>query len=428
MNARPFLQDLFRTAVAAAHPSTCLAPHLPPPPASGRLIVLAAGKAAGSMTEVAERHYLETLGVAPDRLAGLAVTRHGYARPTRIVPVLEAGHPVPDEASLEGAERTLALADAARADDLVLVLMSGGASANWIAPAAGLALAEKQAVTRALLRSGAAIGEMNTVRKHLSRIKGGRLAARAHPARVVTLAISDVPGDDPAVIGSGPTVPDPTTLADARAVVKRRGLELPPGPLRALDDPANESPKPGDPVFAGSQYQLIARPADAFRAVEQRVAGAGWEPIFLGDRVEGEAREIAAAHARLAREVQAQGRRAVILSGGELTVTLRGRGRGGPNQEYALALAAALNGTPAIAALAADTDGTDGGRGQADDPAGALIDATTIARAKSRGLEPAAFLADNDSTGFFSRLGDLLTPGPTATNVNDFRAIVVDRP
>jgi glycerate 2-kinase len=428
MNARPFLEDLFGIAVAAAHPSTCLTPHLPAPPDGGRLIVLAAGKAAGSMTEVAERHYLDSLNLTPDRLAGLAVTRHGYARPTRVLPVIEAGHPVPDQASLDAAAKALALADTAQTGDVVLVLMSGGASANWIAPAPGLALAEKQAVTRALLKSGAAIGEMNTVRKHLSRIKGGRLAAHAHPARVVTLAISDVPGDDPAVIGSGPTVPDPTTLAQARAIVERRHLELPPAAVRALADPANESPKPGDPVFARTEYRLVARPADAFRAVQAKVAAAGFEPVLLGDRIEGEAREVAAAHARLARDLQAAGRRAVILSGGELTVTLRGNGRGGPNQEYALALALALAGAPGIAALAGDTDGTDGGGGQADDPAGALIDETTVARAASYGLDPAAFLAENDSTGFFARLGDLLTPGPTATNINDFRAILVDRP
>jgi hydroxypyruvate reductase len=223
-------------------------------------------------------------------------------------------------------------------------------------------------------------------------------------------------------------VPDPTTLADARAIVARRRLDLPAAAVRALADPANESPKPGDPVFANTTYDLVARPADAFRAAEAKIAAAGYEPIFLGDRVEGEAREVAAAHARLAREVQAAGRRAVILSGGELTVTLHGNGRGGPNQEYALALAAALAGARGIAALAGDTDGTDGGRGAVDDPAGALIDETTAARAANRGLDPAAFLADNDSTGFFARLGDLLTPGPTATNVNDFRAIVVDRP
>jgi glycerate 2-kinase len=428
MSARAFLEELFRTAVAAAHPATCLAPHLPAPPAGGRLIVLAAGKAAGSMAEVAEHHYVDMLKVPPDRITGLAVTRHGYARPTRVLPVIEAGHPVPDQASLDAAARTLALADGARDDDLVLVLMSGGASANWIAPAPGLALAEKQAVTRALLKSGAAIGEINTVRKHLSRIKGGRLAAHAHPARVVTLAISDVPGDDPAVIGSGPTVPDPSTLADARAIAARRRLDLPAAAVRALADPANESPKPGDPVFARTEFHLVARPADAFRAVHAKVVAAGWEPVFLGDQVEGEAREVAAAHARLARDLQAQGRRAIILSGGELTVTLRGHGRGGPNQEYALALAGALAGARGIAALAGDTDGTDGGGGQADDPAGALIDETTLTRALAHGLDPAAFLADNDSTGFFSHLGDLLTPGPTATNINDFRAIIVDRP
>jgi hydroxypyruvate reductase len=428
MTNRAFLEELFATAVAAAHPATCLVPHLPAPPAAGRLIVLAAGKAAGAMAEVAERHYLDTLKLAPERLAGLAVTRHGYARPTRALPVIEAGHPVPDQASLDGAARTLALADAARAGDLVLTLMSGGASANWIAPAAGMTLAEKQAVTRALLRSGAAIGEFNTVRKHLSRIKGGRLAAHAHPARVVTLAISDVPGDDPAVIGSGPTVPDPTTLADARAIIARRGIALPDAAVRALADPANESPKPGDPVFVDTTFALVARPADSFRAAQQKVAAAGWEAVMLGDRVEGEAREVAAAHARLARGLQQQGRRAVILSGGELTVTLKGQGRGGPNQEYALALAVALDGARGIAAISGDTDGTDGGRGAADDPAGAAIDETTLARAKGRGLDPAAFLANNDSTGVFAALGDLLAPGPTCTNVNDFRAILVDRP
>jgi hydroxypyruvate reductase len=413
-------------AVAAAHPATCLPPHLPPAPPAGRLIVLAAGKAAGSMTEVAEQHYLAS-GFPEARLSGLAVTRHGYGRPTRVVPVVEAGHPMPDAAGLAAAERTLTLADAASADDLVLVLVSGGASANWIAPARGLTLAEKQAVTRALLASGAGIGEINTLRKHLSRIKGGRLAACAHPARIVTLAISDVPGDDAAVIGSGPTVPDPSTLADARAIVARYHLDLPEAVTRALDDPANESPKPGDPAFAGTSFQLIARPADSFRAVEQAVREAGYESIFLGDRVEGEARKVAAAHAAQARDLQAQGRRAVILSGGELTVTLRGTGRGGPNQEYALALAHALDGSDGIAALAGDTDGTDGGTGRADDPAGAVVDGSTVKRARALGLDPAAFLANNDSTGFFSRLGDLLVPGPTFTNVNDFRAIVVDR-
>lgn len=422
---RSFLEDLFRAAVAAAHPASCLPGQLPAPPARGRLILLAAGKAAGAMIEVAEGHYLAQ-GVPPARMAGLAVARHGYGRPTRHVPVVEAGHPVPDAAGLAAAERTLALADAATAEDLVLVLLSGGASANWIAPAPGVSLAEKQAVTRALLRSGASIGEINTVRKHLSRLKGGRLAARARPARVIALAISDVPGDDPAVIGSGPTVPDPSSLADARAIVARRRLDLPESVTRALADPANESPKPGDPAFAGTEFGLVARPADALAAAAAKARAAGYDCVLLGDHLEGEAREVAAAHARLAHELQAAGRRAVILSGGELTVTIRGEGRGGPNQEYALALSTALS--PGMAALAADTDGTDGGGGDAADPAGAYVDAATAARARALGLDPAAFLADNDSTGFFSRLGDLLRPGPTFTNVNDFRAILVGGP
>jgi hydroxypyruvate reductase len=378
------------------------------------------------MTEAAEQHYLGR--IAEDRLAGIAVTRHGYGRPTRHIPVVEAGHPVPDEAGLKGTERALALAQAAGADDLVLVLLSGGASANWIAPAAGITLAEKQAVTRALLRSGAVIGDMNALRKHLSRIKGGRLARLAFPAKLVTLAISDVPGDDPSVIGSGPTVPDPTTLEDARAIVARFRLDLPAAVSRALDDPGNETPKPGDRIFADSDYRIVARPADALRAAQGRATAAGYECVVLGDRLQGEAREVAVEHARLARDLGDQGRRVVILSGGELTVTLRGQGRGGPNQEYALALAIHLDGAPGISALAADSDGTDGGSGRPDDPAGAFVDPTTLRRARAAGLDPAAFLADNDSTGFFNGIGDLFVPGPTFTNVTDFRAIVVDRP
>ena len=424
---RQFLEDLFRVAVAAAHPASCLPPHLPAPPA-GRVIILAAGKAAGSMTEVAETHYLDAARLAPDQLAGIAVTRRGYARPTRVIPVIEAGHPVPDEAGLTATNQVLTLATSATPDDLLLVLMSGGASANWIAPADGLTFAEKRAVTRALLRCGASIGEINTVRKHLSRIKGGRLAARAHPARLVTLAISDVPGDAPAVIGSGPTVPDPSTLAQAQEIVARYRLDLPAAVMRALADPANETPKPDDPVFATTAFRLIARPADAFHAAEQAVRAAGYECVVLGDRLEGEARKVAAAHARIACDLQDAGRRAAILSGGELTVTIRGTGRGGPNQEYALAFALALKGRPGIAALAADTDGTDGGGGSPDDPAGAYVEPTTWRRAGDFGLDPAAFLANNDSTGFFARLGDLVAPGPTFTNVNDFRAILVDRP
>ena len=425
-STRVLLESLFRAAVEAVHPVAILPPNLPEPPARGRLIILAAGKAAGSMTEIAERQYLDRL--PRGRLAGLAVTRHGYGRPTQDIPVIEAGHPLPDAAGISATKRALALADAADADDLVLVLLSGGASANWIAPAAGLALEEKQAVTRALLRSGAAIGEMNAVRKHLSRIKGGRLAARAHPAKLVTLAISDVPGDDPAVIGSGPTVPDPTTLADARAVVAKYRLDLPQTVIHALDNPGNESPKPGDAAFAKTEYRILARPADALAAAQARAQEAGYDCVILGDRLQGEAREVAAAHARLARDYAAQSRRIVILSGGELTVTLRGNGQGGPNQEYALALAIHLDGAKGIAAMAADTDGTDGGRGRPDDPAGAFIDETTLIRARTAGLDPAAFLADNNSTGFFNGIGDLFVPGPTFTNVTDFRAIVVDTP
>ncbi len=424
--SRELLESLFRTAVSAAHPSRCLPPHLPEPPSHGRLVVLAAGKAAGSFTEVAEQHYLALL--PESRLDGIAVTRHGYGRPTRRITVIEAGHPVPDAAGLAGTERALMLADGAGERDLVLVLLSGGASANWIAPAAGISLAAKQATTRALLRSGANIGEINCVRKHLSRIKGGRLARRAHPAKVVTLAISDVPGDDPAVIGSGPTVPDPTTLGDARAIVGKYRLDLPEIVTRALADPGNELPKPDDGIFAGANYRIIARPADALAAAQARVRAAGYDCMVLGDRLQGEAREVAAEHARLAREISTQGRRVAILSGGELTVTLRGNGQGGPNQEYALALACHLDGAKGIAALAADSDGTDGGRGRPDDPAGAFIDDTTLARARAAGLDPAAFLADNDSTGFFNGIGDLFTPGPTFTNVTDFRAILVDRP
>ncbi|MGH6683178.1 MAG: glycerate kinase type-2 family protein [Pseudolabrys sp.] len=424
---RSFLADLFRTAVAAAHPAACLPPLLPQPPA-GRLIVLAAGKAAGSMAEVTEGFYLNQLKLNHERLCGIAVARHGYGRPLQVVTMVEAGHPIPDAAGLEAAGRALGLADSAAASDLVLVLMSGGASANWIAPAAGVSFADKQVVTRAMLRSGAAIGEINTVCKHLSRIKGGRLARHAYPAKLVTIAISDVPGDEPSAVGSGPTVPDPTTLADARAIVAKYQLDLPANVTTALADANNETPKPGDSIFAGSRFALAARPADSLRAAEAAVRAAGYECVSLGANVEGEAGMVAASHARLAHDLRAQGKRAVIVSGGELTVTIRGKGRGGPNQEYALALAIGLAGMPAVAALAGDTDGTDGGAGAASDPAGAILDGETVARAKALGLDPAAFLADNNSTGFFTALGDLLMSGPTYTNVNDFRAIVVDRP
>jgi hydroxypyruvate reductase len=425
---RIFLEGLFKAAVASAHPSQCLPPHLPEPPRAGRLVVLAAGKAAGAMAETAERHYLDDRGLPASRIGGLAVTRHGYGRTTRHIKVIEAGHPVPDAAGLAATFETLSLADAACDDDIVVVLISGGASANWIAPAAGLSLAEKQALTRALLASGASISEINAVRKHLSRIKGGRLAERINPARLVAVAISDVPGDDPAVIGSGPTVPDPTTLADAQATIARYRLDVSPAVARALTDPANETPKPGAALFANSSFAMASRPADVFAKAEAAARAAGYECIQLGTAVEGEARTVALEHARLAREAKAQGRRAVFLSGGELTVMVRGKGRGGPNQEYMLALATALDGAAGITALAGDTDGIDGGGGQADDPAGAYVDSTTLTRARRLGLDPAAFLDANNSTEFFEKLGDLLKPGPTCTNVSDFRSILVDSP
>lgn len=424
--ARAYLRGLFDAAVAAAHPRLCLPAHLPAPPAQGRLIILAAGKGAAAMTEVAEGYYLNRLGLPAEKLTGIATTRRGHGRPTRVIPVVEAGHPLPDEAGLAAADAALAFADAAGPDDLVLALISGGASANWIAPAAGVTLVEKQALTRSLLACGATIGEFNAVRKHLSRIKGGRLALRAYPARVATLAISDVPGDDPAVIGSGPTAPDPSTLADARGVIARYGLVPPEGVARALNDPENESPKPGNPAFDRVDYRIVASPLDAFRAVELQIRADGYSCVFLSDRVEGEAREVAARHADLAQRLRSRGQRAVILSGGELTVAVQGAGCGGPNQEYALALAIALADTPGIAALAADTDGADGGAGDARDPAGAFIDGATLTRARELGLDPAVFLADNDATGFFASLGDLLVTGPTCTNINDFRAILVD--
>ncbi|ADZ69295.1 glycerate kinase type-2 family protein [Polymorphum gilvum] len=422
----PFLKSLFDAAVAAAHPAQCLPAHLPE--ADGRIVLLAAGKAGGAMTEVAERHYREDRGLGPDRLTGLCVTRHGYARPTGSLELVEAGHPVPDEAGVEATRRVLDLARTAGPGDHVVVLLSGGGSANWIAPVAGVSLADKQALTKALLRSGATIDEINTVRKHLSRIKGGHLAqALGRGARLTTLAISDVPRDDPAVIASGPTVPDPTTLADARAICLARGIEPAASIRAALADPANETPKPGDAAFEPTTFRIVARPKASLEAAARVAEAAGYVAVLLGDSLEGEARDRAAEHARLAREMAGAGRRCVLLSGGELTVTIRGDGRGGPNQEYALALALALDGAPGIAALAGDTDGTDGGRGLSTDPAGALVDPGTLDRARARGLDAASFLARNDSTGFFETLSDLLVPGPTYTNVNDFRAIVVDK-
>jgi glycerate 2-kinase len=422
---RPLLRAIFDAAVAAAHPDVVLSAHLRPLP-KGRVICLAAGKSAAAMAAAAERYYLDQLGLAPSRLLGVATTRHGHGVPTRRIKVIEAGHPVPDEAGLKGAEESLRLAQEAGADDLLLVLLSGGGSANWIAPVEGVSFAQKQQVNRMLLRSGAPIGEVNTVRKHLSRIKGGRLARAGKLAEIVTLAISDVPHDDPSAIASGPTVPDPTTLADARALVAKYGLAVDDAIRAALNDPNNESCKPGDAAFARAQFELIARPQVSFDAAIRKAKDAGYTIIELGANLEGEARNVAADHAKLALQARADGKRVAILSGGELTVTVRGNGRGGPNQEYALALADLLQNTSDISALAADTDGADGGAGKATDPAGAVIDHNTFAKMKSLGLDPKAYLDNNDATTFFEATGDLLLTGPTLTNVNDIRVILVD--
>jgi glycerate 2-kinase len=415
---RPLLRAIFDAAVAAAHPDVVLSAHLRPAP-KGRVICLAAGKAAAAMAAAAERHYLDRLGLAPSRLTGIATTRHGHGVPTRRIKMVEAGHPVPDEAGLKGAEESLRLAADADVDDLLLVLLSGGGSANWIAPAEGVSFAQKQQITRGLLRSGAPIGEVNTVRKHLSRIKGGRLARAGHRADIVTLAISDVPHDDPSAIASGPTVPDPTTLAEARAIVAKYDLKIDDAIRAALNDAHNESCKPGDPAFARAHFELIARPKASLDAAIKVARNAGYEIIDLGADLEGEARTVAADHARLALQARAEGKRVAILSGGELTVTVRGNGRGGPNQEYALALAGLLKGVSGISALAADTDGADGG-------AGAMIDAGTFARMASLGLDAGAYLDNNDATAFFTATGDLLLTGPTLTNVNDVRVILVE--
>lgn len=422
---RPLLHAIFDAAVAAAHPDRILAAHLPSPP-RGRIICLAAGKGAGALAAAAERHYLDTVKLDPERLSGLATTRHGHGVPTRRIEVVEAGHPVPDEAGMKAAGRTLELAETARADDLVLVLMSGGGSANWVAPVEGVSFAQKQQMNKSLLRSGAPIFEMNTVRKHLSRIKGGRLARAAAPAPILTLAISDVPHDDPATIASGPTVPDQTTLADARAIVESYGIKAEDAVRDALNDPRNESCKPGDAAFEHAEFKIIARPRESLDAAVAVAKQAGYEIIDLGADLEGEARDVAAAHAQLALKAQAEGKKLAILSGGELTVTVRGNGRGGPNQEYVLALADLLADTTGISVLAGDTDGADGGAGNATDPAGALCDQRTFAKMRELKLDPKAYLSNNDATAFFTATGDLLNTGPTLTNVNDIRIVLVD--
>lgn len=421
---RKQLLDLFDTAVKAAHPSLCLPPALPQLPADGRLLILGAGKAAAAMVQVAENHYIAA--GQGDRISGYVTTRYGYKLPTGIIELVESSHPVPDEAGARAAERTLELTEHAGSGDLILILLSGGASALWTLPAKGVGFDEKQTLNRQLLASGARISEINCVRKHLSRIKGGRLARACRQARLLTLAISDVPGDDPGSIGSGPTVGDETTLADARAVIDRYGLQVEPAIESALTNPVNETPFPGDPIFSRSRFELVAKPGLSLTAAAEKAGALGYQPLILGDSLEGEARDLAKVHAELALAAKGRGEKTALLSGGEVTVTLIGQGRGGPNQEYGLSLAIALDGAEGIRALIADTDGADGGEGAPDDAAGAIINASTLARARAHDLNPAIFLANNDSGGFFAALDDLIIVGPTQTNVNDFRVILVD--
>ncbi len=421
--ARAVLRGLFDAAVAAADPRKVLASHLPPKPRTTptgrRVVVVGGGKSAAVMAAALEDAW-------PDvALEGTVVTRYGHAVPTRRIEVIEASHPVPDANSERGARRLLDRVRGLGPDDLVIALMSGGASALLAAPAPGVTLADKQAINRALLASGANIAEMNAVRKHLSAIKGGRLAAAAAPARVVTLAISDVPGDDPAVIGSGPTVPDPTTFAEARALLARYGIDPPEAVARRLAQDADETPKPGDLPHA--EFRMIATPIMALQAAAQAARDHGLTPLILGDALEGEAREVGTIMAGIARGVRAHGHPlaapAVLLSGGETTVTIGAgaTGRGGRNTEFLLGLAVALGAADGIWAVAGDTDGVDG----LDEVAGALITPTTLSRARALGLDPRGMLANHDSHGFFGAIGDQIVTGPTLTNVNDFRAILV---
>jgi hydroxypyruvate reductase len=418
IRSEALLRELLDVAIAAAQPAQAVLPHLPPAP-RGRTIVLGAGKAAAAMAQAVERQMAGAL-------EGLVVTRYGHGAECSRIEVVEAAHPVPDAAGRAAAARILELAAGAGPDDLVLCLFSGGASSLLSLPAPGLTLEDKQAVNRALLASGADIGQMNVVRKHLSAIKGGRLAAAAHPARVVSLVISDVPGDDPAVIGSGPTVPDPSTFADALRILARHGIEPPAAARAHLAAAAEETPKPGDPRLALAETIVVARPQASLEAAAACARERGLTPLILGDAIEGEAREVAKVMAGIALQARRHGQPAappcVLLSGGETTVTVRGRGRGGRNAEFLLGLAVQLHGAAGISALAADTDGIDG----SEDNAGALLTPDTLARAQALGLDAAAMLADNDGYGFFSALGDLVVTGPTLTNVNDFRAILVD--
>ncbi|AWI74136.1 glycerate kinase [Parazoarcus communis] len=419
MNATPreVLAAMFAAAVNSAQPEHCIPPHLPAPP-KGRTLVIGAGKASAAMARTLEQHWTGPL-------EGLVVTRYGYAVPCERIEIVEAAHPVPDAAGREAASRMLAMVDGLSADDLVICLISGGGSALLPLPGAGVTLEDKQAISRALLRSGASITEMNCVRRHLSAIKGGRLAAACHPARVVNLLISDVPGDNPMDIASGPTVADSSSCADALEIVRRYGIELPDAARALLETGAGETIKPADERLASVSTHLIATPQQALEAAADVARAAGITPVLLGDRLEGEARDVGKVLAGVALQVRTHGQPVpppcVLLSGGETTVTVRGNGRGGRNVEFLLALAIALDAAPGIDAVAGDTDGVDG----QEEVAGAFIGPDTLARAWEKGIRPRDSLDNNDGHGFFEALGDALVTGPTLTNVNDFRAILI---
>ncbi len=421
---RALLRGLFDAAVAAADPAHCLPAWLPEPPVSprGRTVIVGAGKAAAAMARAVEEHWRGD----PERVSGIVVTRYGHGLPTRRIEVIEASHPAPDAAGQRAAARLLQAVQGLTADDLVLVLLSGGGSALLAAPMTGITLAEKRAVTRALLACGAGIGEINCVRKHLSALKGGRLALAAAPARVVTLAISDVPGDDLSTIASGPTVPDPTTCAAALEIVDRYGIALPVAARKALLSGAAETPKPDNPGFARCESHVIATAQGSLAAAADLARARGIVPLVLGDAIEGEAREAARVLGGIALSCASHGvplaAPCVLLSGGETTVTVRGKGRGGRNAEFLLGLALALGGHARISAIACDTDGIDG----SEDNAGALLLPDTPARARAAGIDLRACLTENDAYSAFAALGDLVVTGPTRTNVNDFRAILIE--
>jgi len=424
--ARALLRRMFDAAVASSQPALCVPRFLPDLSAvRGRVIVIGAGKASAAMAEAVEQHWQ---GRGIERVSGLVVTRYGYGAPCRHIEIVEAAHPVPDAAGEAAARRMLEIVKGLSADDLVLCLISGGGSALLPLPAAGLTLADKQAVNRALLASGATIGEMNTVRRHLSAIKGGRLAAACHPARVVTLLISDVPGDRPIDIASGPTVADPTRCDDALAIVRRFGIELPQAARELLQSGRGESVKPGDARLARAETHIVAAPQMALAAAAEVARQAGYGAHILGDSIEGEARDVGKVLAGIALQVawrkQPFTPPCVLLSGGETTVTLRGKGRGGRNVECLLSAAIALDGQPHIHGLAGDTDGVDG----VEEIAGAVIGPDTLARAWALGMRPKDELDDNNGHGFFQRLGDSVVTGPTRTNVNDFRALLIEAP